>query len=387
MLQRCDSNFKIVAECEFVIVYTYREKSECPENEQMGAETMEKWFYEQNGEQLGPISTEALKALRMASEISHANLVWKEGMADWAPYGEVFSAAGEGSSKLKLGKQKCPSCMVSVSPNDLIPAGDRMVCPACKDDYAQSLKEGIRAPEVITEESRGTGGATPISELRAMARTALSGQWGTAVLAVFVATIIQQVVAFIPIVGSLVPFFIAGAFQFGLANYFLSLSRDEPVEVGDIFSGFSIYGRTLGIYFVMSILVGLATFAAAIPGVILMAVSGVFSSEFLASEEVNPMFLVGMIVSIVPAIIVACYMYLRYSMAYFICREAPDLTATECLSGSAQLMVGHKMKLFALGLSFIGWAFLGMMFFFIGLLWVMAYYYAALAAFYDDIAD
>jgi hypothetical protein len=50
----------------------------------------------------------------------------------------------------------------------LIPAGARQVCPHCRDTYAQGLKEGVRNPIALVS-GRGTGGATPNRELRAMA--------------------------------------------------------------------------------------------------------------------------------------------------------------------------------------------------------------------------
>ena len=37
----------------------------------------------------------------------------------------------------------CPSCTRSVQSGLLIPAGDTQVCPHCRDDYTQRLKEGL----------------------------------------------------------------------------------------------------------------------------------------------------------------------------------------------------------------------------------------------------
>ncbi|MFD0895150.1 CD225/dispanin family protein [Luteolibacter ambystomatis] len=47
------------------------------------------WYYSKNGSQLGPISTEDIKAKLASSEIAATDLVWKEGMADWVPAGQV----------------------------------------------------------------------------------------------------------------------------------------------------------------------------------------------------------------------------------------------------------------------------------------------------------
>ncbi|GEM_PF-1616579 len=347
---------------------------------------MEEWFYEKNGEQHGPVTRDALKGLRLASEIGFSNLIWKQGMGDWAPFGEVFSAEGEGGSKLKLGTRVCPSCDAPVLKKDLIPAGERTVCPKCRDDYAQSLKEGLTAPESSGVERRGTGGMTPNRELRAMARDSLSGQWGPGALAAFVVSAIQNVAGFVPILGPIAQLVVGGPFTVGLMSYFLSVSRGEPVETGEVFSGFSRFGKAVGLQLLVSILVGLAVFAAIIPGALILVALATTATGEMPVEE-NPLFLLGIFAVILPAMVVGIFMMLRYSMVYFIFRDAPELSISETMSASVELTQGHKKKLFFLGFSFIGWFFLGMMAFLIGLFWVVAYFYTALAVFYDDIAD
>lgn len=47
------------------------------------------WFYESNGRQEGPVSEEVLRTKLGSTEISPANLVWREGMDGWKPAGEV----------------------------------------------------------------------------------------------------------------------------------------------------------------------------------------------------------------------------------------------------------------------------------------------------------
>ena len=52
------------------------------------------------------------------------------------------------------------------------------------------------------------------------------------------------------------------------------------------------------------------------------------------------------------------------------------------------MMIGHKWRLFCLEFSFIGWTLLAAIFTFgIGMLWVIPYREAAIAAFYDDLAN
>ncbi|USS85689.1 DUF975 family protein [Fructilactobacillus myrtifloralis] len=70
---------------------------------------------------------------------------------------------------------------------------------------------------------------------------------------------------------------------------------------------------------------------------------------------------------------------LAYSQALFIYREqvirgesTPDLN--EVITESRQLMDGHKLELFWLNLSFIGWAFLSVLTLGLGFLWLVPYY-------------
>lgn len=48
------------------------------------------WFYAKEGEQHGPIEAGDLRNRVKSGELSNETLVWKEGMAQWAPMGEVL---------------------------------------------------------------------------------------------------------------------------------------------------------------------------------------------------------------------------------------------------------------------------------------------------------
>ncbi|MEE1279133.1 MAG: DUF975 family protein, partial [Acutalibacteraceae bacterium] len=63
------------------------------------------------------------------------------------------------------------------------------------------------------------------------------------------------------------------------------------------------------------------------------------------------------------------------------------LTANQCIKASMALMEGHKMDLFILDLSFIGWYIVGSLCFGIGNLWVAPYHQATHAQFYESIKN
>lgn len=101
------------------------------------------------------------------------------------------------------------------------------------------------------------------------------------------------------------------------------------------------------------------------------------------------MFLVGLFTSlwslllIVPGIV----KFYAYAMTPYILIDNPELSANQAINLSKKMMKGHKFDLFFLQLSFIGWIFLSIFTFGIGLLWLMPYMMTAQAAFYQDVRN
>ncbi len=74
-----------------------------------------------------------------------------------------------------------------------------------------------------------------------------------------------------------------------------------------------------------------------------------------------------------------------YAMAPFIMAENPEMTPSEAISASKELMNGHKWELFCLNFSFIGWQILSMLTLGVGALVLNPYMNAAQAAFYRNL--
>lgn len=85
---------------------------------------------------------------------------------------------------------------------------------------------------------------------------------------------------------------------------------------------------------------------------------------------------------IIPGI-VATY---SYAMTSYILAEHPELTASEAIERSKEMMSGNRFRLFCLQFSFIGWTILCAMTLGIGNLWLTPYKQAATAAFYREIS-
>lgn len=84
---------------------------------------------------------------------------------------------------------------------------------------------------------------------------------------------------------------------------------------------------------------------------------------------------------IVPGIIAAH----SYAMAPFIMAENPEMTPSEAIFASKELMNGHKWELFCMRISFIGWELLSCLTLGIGALALNPYMNAAEAAFYRNL--
>ena len=81
--------------------------------------------------------------------------------------------------------------------------------------------------------------------------------------------------------------------------------------------------------------------------------------------------------------IVATY---SYAMTGYILAEHPDMTASEAIAASKEMMKGNRWRLFCLHLSFIGWMILVTFTLGIGNLWLTPYRQAAAAAFYREVS-
>ncbi len=75
-----------------------------------------------------------------------------------------------------------------------------------------------------------------------------------------------------------------------------------------------------------------------------------------------------------------------YAMTGYILADHPELTASEAIERSKEMMSGNRFRLFCLQLSFIGWAILCAFTLGIGNLWLTPYKRVAITAFYREIS-
>ncbi len=192
------------------------------------------------------------------------------------------------------------------------------------------------------------------SNIRLLARQALDGYWKKATAAV----VLYLVCVMIPVlilefffgtlnpeylnaavngyaseevfagstISSIYTLLVEGAFTFGITLFFIQMIRNRKSELGNVFSGFGYFFKTLGLYLFMSLFVFLWTMLLIVPGII-------------AS--------------------------IRYSQAFYIMADDPSKGIRQCMRESKELMRGNKAKIFCLQLSFIPWILLAYLVFII----------------------
>ena len=216
------------------------------------------------------------------------------------------------------------------------------------------------------------------SDIRRVARENLSGNWGLSIGACLLAAIMGGMLigsSFLPqlnihmenqdiesweqffrvTLGSttlsvntinLVHFILGGVIQLGYAQFLLKQYNRANFEVKDLFSQFERFGQAFLQRFLRILYTSLWSLLFIIPG------------------------------------IVKSY---AYAMTPFIMAENPEMTASEAITASKEMMDGHKGELFTLDLTFIGWDLLCLLTLNIGHLWLNPYKNAAYAVFYKDL--
>ena len=215
------------------------------------------------------------------------------------------------------------------------------------------------------------------SELRKIARENLSGNWGISVGVALVAAILGGSIAgcgsnvnfsinedtirnlppifwtvLLPLAScagilSLTALILGGVVELGYAKFLLKQHDKKELRFADLFSQFDRFGTGFAQQFLRTLYTCLWSLLLVIPGI----VKGL-------SDAMTP----------------------------FILEEHPEMTASEAIKASMKLMDGHKMDLFILGLSFIGWSLLACLTMGIGFLFLNPYINAAYAAFYRSIS-
>ena len=102
---------------------------------------------------------------------------------------------------------------------------------------------------------------------------------------------------------------------------------------------------------------------------------------FVVSLLTGLIIMVGCIALVIPGIIASIGLMFYQE----VCADNPTMPATDIIRKSWEMTKGHKMDLFVLGLSFIGWALLASLTLGIGYIWLMPYMVVTFTLAYEKL--
>ena len=81
------------------------------------------WYYGVDGRREGPVEEANLETLELSGAIEWSTPVWRQGMSEWKPFGEVFNRA----------PVRCHECQRSVDQESAVHYRDLFICRGCRD--------------------------------------------------------------------------------------------------------------------------------------------------------------------------------------------------------------------------------------------------------------
>jgi uncharacterized membrane protein len=185
-------------------------------------------------------------------------------------------------------------------------------------------------------------------ELKSEAKKLLEGNWKISILVVLIFVLISFGIKSLHIIGSIIGIFLSPVITIGLMTFFLKISRNKKVEIGTLFSKFSLFWKVIGLNFMV----------------------GLFSTLWS-------------LLLIIPGIIAS----LSYSMVFYILIDNPEIKILEAIKESKRITNGYKMDILILNLSFIGWALLSCLTLGIGFLFLTPYIQTTTAILYTKLKN
>ena len=180
-------------------------------------------------------------------------------------------------------------------------------------------------------------------DMKQLAKDKLKGKWGVVIIAILLYGLINAAAssAF-----GIIELIVMGPMAVGLCAFFLRIFREDKAEIEDTLSGFNNFFNNFIVGLLKYVFIALWSLLFVIPG------------------------------------IVKSY---SYAMTFFIQHDHPDMTETDAITASREMMRGHKGELFILDLSFIGWYLLAALTFGLLLFYVVPYHQAVRTIFYENL--
>lgn len=159
----------------------------------------------------------------------------------------------------------------------------------------------------------------------------------------------------------------------GYLKLHLNICTGQPYEVGDLFFAFKNH---LLKFICLALCLWLLSLIVVIPMVLIGLIA-----IYMPGAAVIALGIVVFIATYIGLIIIM----MNLSMVMYIMVENPETGVIDCMKESFRIMKGNKLRLFYIGLSFIGVYLLATLSFGIGYLWVAPYMSITITLFYLDI--
>ncbi len=235
------------------------------------------------------------------------------------------------------------------------------------------------------------------SQLKTRAKDLLEGRFGSAVLIIFLGSMITGVLnmtsnSFVsllllrlkpssPVVGvitllisSVVSLF-TNIFSVGYALFFLNIASKRSCDIGCLFYGFRWqFGKCLT----------LSAFFTSVSFVLLLPVQ--LCSGMFGQTQDTGWLMASLLLSSI-AMVASTIFYLVFSQCYFLLLDFPDYTVKQLLRSSMRIMKGHKGRLFYLQVSFIPLVLLALLTCGIGMLWLTPYVQMTYTCFFLNLMN
>jgi len=168
----------------------------------------------------------------------------------------------------------------------------------------------------------------------------------------------------------------------GLISMIDKITKEEKTGLEDLFSKANIALKTAGLTLSLVVIVGFFTLFLGV------ALYGLYTSSSLwgICDEwlVNLLLCIGIVLS-VSLLVFTSYVALSFSQVYFIYNESPEMSIFDIFKKSYIIMDGHKLELFVMLLSFMGWILLGILTLGLLYIWLVPYILVSMNNFYNSI--
>ncbi|MDZ4816668.1 MAG: DUF4339 domain-containing protein [Verrucomicrobiota bacterium] len=233
------------------------------------------WYYSDGTNQLGPITTEEIKAKIASGALPLNTIVWKAGMTNWTPLNNISELIEPKNVEPPLTPGTdlvvCAECQKMFPASETIQYSHKNVCSNCKPIFFQKLQEGLvpgtapigpRTLEDVVRDVEAGHTDFKVGDALEHGLRVMKENMGILVLAsiiYFAVSIVFGLFQYIHDVfiflGYIFSFFVTFPLMCGFFKLHLRACRGEEIQLSQLFEGFELrkYLNILGVYVTMAV--------------------------------------------------------------------------------------------------------------------------------------